>query len=279
MTFRDITERREAAQAMEKTNAELEERNRALREFAYIASHDLQEPLRKITAFADLMREDYEEAVDETGEYYLERMQDAATRMSGLIADLLEYSRVTTRGEPFEDVNLNTIAQNVRSDLEFRIDDVSGRVEIDDLPTIEADSTQIRQLFQNLISNGLKFHRPDEPPVVRLSARIEERPVADEPDQTLPWCIIQVSDNGIGMKKKYLDRIFLPFKRLHGRSQFEGTGMGLAICQRIAERHGGAIEVESAPDEGTIFTIEIPAVRSEMLGDQDDAPIKDNIPP
>lgn len=278
VTFRDITERKEAAQEMEKTNAELEERNRALREFAYIASHDLQEPLRKITAFADLMREDYEEAVDETGEYYLERMQDAAQRMSGLITDLLEYSRVTTQAKPFEEVDLNTIARNVRSDLEFRIRDVDGQVEIGDLPTIEADSTQIRQLLQNLISNGLKFHRSDVPPVVRVTADIEEREAPDDPDRTVPWCVLQVEDNGIGMKKKYLDRIFVPFKRLHGRSQFEGTGMGLAICHRIAERHEGTIEVDSEPDEGTTFTISIPAVRPDAAQDQEDGSTRDKMP-
>ncbi len=256
VTFRDITERKEATQAMRTANRELEARNQALREFAYIASHDLQEPLRKITAFADLMREDYGEAVDETGDYYLERMQDAARRMSTLISDLLDYSRVTTRSKPFEETDLNDLIDEVRADLDLRIRDVKGRIEVGDLPTLVADPTQIRQLLQNLIGNALKFHKPDEPPVVRVSGDVivEAGSEADQHGR----CRLKIEDNGIGMEEKYLERIFSPFKRLHGRSQFEGTGMGLAICRRIVERHGGDISVSSTPGEGTCFTIELP---------------------
>ncbi len=264
VTLRDITERKEATQTMAATNAELEQRNQTLREFAYIASHDLQEPLRKISAFADLMREDYQDAVDETGEYYLERMQDAAERMSTLINDLLAYSRVTTQTESFETVDLNTILDNVRSDLEIRIREVGGRVEAEELPHIQADATQMRQLLQNLISNALKFHREGVPPVVNVSARIEqaEAPI-DELDEPEPAevCRLVVSDNGIGIEEKYADRIFTPFKRLYSRSQYEGTGMGLAICQRIAQRHGGRIELTSTPGPGSTFTITLPTTQ------------------
>lgn len=262
VTLRDITERKEATQAMAATNAELEQRNQTLREFAYIASHDLQEPLRKISAFADLMREDYSEAVDETGEYYLERMQDAAERMSTLINDLLAYSRVTTQTEPYAPVDLNDILDAVRSDLELRIRDVDGRIEAEPLPTIEADSTQMRQLLQNLIGNGLKFHRDGVPPVITVGARIVE-PDATEPEPAGPQiCRLTVTDNGIGIEEKYVDRIFTPFKRLYSRSQYEGTGMGLAICQRIVQRHGGSIEVDSTPGAGTTFTILLPCRQS-----------------
>lgn len=266
MTFRDISERKRAAQAMAATNAKLEQRNRALRDFAYIASHDLQEPLRKIGAFSNLVLEDYGDAVDDTGKHYLERMQDAAQRMSQLISDLLVYSRITTQARPFRPVNLEKIVENVTTDLEMQIADVRGTVDVGELPTIEADATQIRQLLQNLIGNGLKFHRPDVPPVVTIRA---ERIDAD--DESLPpvdvhasaFCKITVQDNGIGFEQKYADRIFTPFKRLHGRSEYSGTGMGLAICRRIVERHGGDISVESTPGEGTLFTVQLPVDRQD----------------
>lgn len=261
VTLRDITERKEATQAMAATNAELEQRNQTLREFAYIASHDLQEPLRKISAFADLMREDYQEAVDETGEYYLERMQDAAERMSTLINDLLAYSRVTTQTEPFESVDLNKVLDDVCSDLEIRMREVDGRVEAESLPTIEADPTQMRQLLQNLIGNALKFHRDGVSPVVKVSATLERAASSFDGVESPFMCRLVVSDNGIGIEEKYADRIFTPFKRLYGRSQYEGTGMGLAICQRIAQRHGGRIELTSTSGPGSTFTVTLPATQ------------------
>lgn len=262
VTFRDISERKEAAQAMATANTKLEQRNRALRDFAYIASHDLQEPLRKISAFSNLMVEDYNDEVDEMGKYYLDRMQDAAQRMSQLISDLLVYSRVTTRARPFEPVDLNVIARNVCSDLDMQISDVKGRVAIEKLPTIEADSTQMRQLLQNLIGNALKFHRDGVPPVIRVAATTKRD---QEVNGTNHDEIVQITvkDNGIGFEEKYADRIFTPFKRLHGRSEYSGTGMGLAICRRIVERHGGAIRVHSVPDEGTTFTVSLPVKHKE----------------
>jgi PAS domain S-box-containing protein len=251
-TFRDVTEQRRAAQAMAATNEKLEQRNRTLRDFAYIASHDLQEPLRKISSFSDLMMEDYGDAVDETGAYYLDRMQDAAQRMSQLISDLLVYSRVMTRARPFEPVDLGRLAEQVVSDLSLQIEEVDGSVHVGDLPTIEGDGTQLRQLLQNLVGNGLKFHRPDTPPEVTVSARTERE---DEGPDT---CTLVVEDNGIGFEQKYADRIFTPFKRLHGRDEFPGTGMGLAICRRIVERHNGRIDVVSTPGEGTRFAVVLP---------------------
>jgi PAS domain S-box-containing protein len=268
VTFRDVTERKEAAQAMAAANAKLERRNRALRDFAYIASHDLQEPLRKIRAFSNLVLEEFGTAVDETGQDYLERMQDAAERMSQLINDLLVYSRITTRAQPFEQVDLKRIAETVRSDLDLQIADVDGTVDIGDLPTVEADPTQIRQVLQNLIGNGLKFHRPDTPPHVRVQATVEPVP-EDLPDRTgleascSTVCRLTVTDNGIGFEESHNDRIFSPFKRLHGRDEYEGTGMGLAICRRIVERHGGDISVESTPGQGTTFTVMLPVQRED----------------
>jgi len=282
VTFRDVSERKEAAQAMAAANAKLERRNRALRDFAYIASHDLQEPLRKIRSFSSLVLDDYADAVDDTGRHYLGRMHDAAERMSQLINDLLVYSRITTRAQPFEPVDLEEIAKNVRSDLDLQIEDVGGTVDIGDLPTIEADPTQIRQVLQNLIGNGLKFHRPDVPPHVQVRATVE--PASDDLQREgrldascTEVCRLTVTDNGIGFEESYADRIFTPFKRLHGRGEYDGTGMGLAICRRIVERHGGDITVASTPGEGTTFTVLLPVDRTDGEAAPSDARATDSV--
>ncbi|PSQ68317.1 MAG: PAS domain-containing sensor histidine kinase [Bacteroidetes bacterium QH_2_67_10] len=247
---RDVTERVEAEQQIERTNATLRLRNRELEDFAHIASHDLQEPLRKVRAFAGLMREDYDEAVDETGRYYLDRMQDGAERMGRLVSDLLSLSRVTTRDTPFEQVALSDVAADVHADLEMRIADTGGRVEIGALPEVEADPTQMHRLLQNLVGNALKFHREGVPPVVRVHG--ERRDVAGcEADDFAPGVTevvrLVVEDNGIGFEKKFLDRIFTPLQRLHARDEYAGTGIGLAVCRRITERHRGCIRAESTP--------------------------------
>ncbi|MDX1547706.1 MAG: PAS domain S-box protein, partial [Rhodothermales bacterium] len=264
---RDVTERRQAQEQLERINRKLEQRNRELQDFAYVASHDLQEPLRKIRAFADLMREDYGATIDEAGRYYLERMQDAAARMSDLIADLLAYSRVTTRAKPFERVDLDRIVAEVLSDLEIQISEVEGTVDVEPLPMLEADPTQMRQVLQNLIGNGLKFHREGERPVVRVWAEVDEG--TGYADDAPPRVRIYVRDNGIGFKEKYLDRIFTPFQRLHSRGEYKGTGMGLAICRRIAERHQGTITARSAPGEGATFELTLPLRQPEPQPDPD----------
>ena len=268
VTFRDVSERKEATQAMAAANAKLERRNRALRDFAYIASHDLQEPLRKIRSFSNLVLEDYADAVDDTGHHYLERMHDAAERMSQLINDLLVYSRITTRAQPFEPVDLEEIARNVRKDLDLQIDDADGSVEIGSLPTVEADPTQLRQLLQNLIGNALKFHKPDEPPRVQVEATVEPAALELQREGRLDTdcteiCRLTVVDNGIGFEENRANGIFTPFKRLHGRGEYDGTGMGLAICRRIVERHGGDITATSSPGEGTTFTVLLPVARTD----------------
>jgi len=268
VTLRDISERKQAVQAIAAANAKLERRNRALRDFAYIASHDLQEPLRKIRSFSGLVLEEYGDAVDEAGTQYLERIEDASERMSQLINDLLVYSRVTTRAQPFEPVDLGEVARTVRGDLELQIEDVGGTVEIGDLPTIKADPTQMRQVLQNLIGNALKFHKPDAPPHVRVDATVEPAPDSLKQDgrldaQCTELCRLTVTDNGIGFEAHHEDQIFTPFKRLHGRSDYEGTGMGLAICRRIVERHGGDISASSTPGEGTTVTVRLPVDRAD----------------
>ncbi len=212
-------------------NDRLEQSNRDLEHFAYVASHDLQEPLRKIQAFSDRVSRQYAPQLDDQGRDFLSRMSNAAARMQRLIDDLLSLSRVSTRPGKKQPVDLAVLAQEVVGDLEFRIQSTRGRVEIGDLPTITADPVQMRQVFQNLIGNALKFHRPEEPPVVRVSA------LAVGPNRIE----LRFEDNGIGFEPKDADKVFLPFQRLHSRAQYEGTGIGLTICQKIVERHGGSI--------------------------------------
>lgn len=239
---------------------ELASANAELQQFASIASHDLQEPLRKIQAFGNRLKEKSGEALSDQGRDYLERMQNAAGRMQTLIDDLLTLSRITTRARPFVPVNLAQVVQEVLSDLEVRIQQTEGRVEVGDLPTIEADPVQMRQLLQNLIGNALKFHRDEEPPIVRIYSQVfvsQERQSAEDAVSAELYQII-VEDNGIGFEEKYLDRIFNVFQRLHSRSEYEGTGMGLAICRKIAERHGGSITAKSTPGLGAKFIVTLP---------------------
>ncbi len=229
---------------------ELTRSNEELQQFAFIASHDLQEPLRKITAFGDRLKATCESALTDKGQDYLQRMQNAAERMQSLIEDLLNLSRITTRAQPFAKVNLAQITQEVLSDLEIRITQTEARIEVGELPNIEADALQMRQLLQNLISNALKFHRENEPPVIKIYSKTQ-------PNKQLSsdWCQIIVEDSGIGFNEKYLDRIFNVFQRLHGRTEYEGTGMGLAISRKIVERHQGTITAKSEPEKGASFIV------------------------
>lgn len=247
-------ERRQTALALEIYNRKLEASNRELEEFAYVASHDLQEPLRKIMAFGDRLRSKYGMVLDEVGQDYLLRMQNAAARMQSLISDLLNLSRISTRGQPFEAVDLHLIVADVLRDLETAIEQQRGIINIGDLPVITADPVQMRQLFQNLLGNALKFHRPGVAPVIKISSQLVQEPTAAYP---VYW--LDIGDNGIGFDEKYVTRIFQPFQRLHGAQSYEGTGMGLAICRRIVERHGGVISAKSQPGVGTTFRITVPA--------------------
>ncbi len=246
--YRELARRRRAEEQTRVLNQELGRSNRELQDFAYVASHDLQEPLRKIQAFGDRLKSKYGSTLNDEGRDYLDRMQNAARRMHTLINDLLAYSRVATKVQPFTPVDLNQVAREVLGDLEVGAQQSGGRVEVSELPVLDADALQMRQLLQNLIGNALKFHLPERTPVVRVTAET----MGDG------LCQIAVADNGIGFEEKYLDRIFTPFQRLHGRSEYEGTGMGLAVCRRIAERHGGAITAQSIPGQGTTFLVTLP---------------------
>ena len=256
---RQLEEKRQLAErALKAYTLELERSNRELQDFAYVASHDLQEPLRKIRAFSDRLATGYSDQLGERGLDYMNRMQKASARMQILIEDLLSFSRVTTKARPFTAVDLMKVAEGVVSDLEIRLEQTNGRVMLESLPTIEADRIQMRQLFQNLISNGLKFHRPDVPPIVTVSAELFTN------DENQNICQLTITDNGIGFDEKYNDRIFGIFQRLHGRSAYEGTGIGLAICRKIAERHQGTIVAHGKEGEGATFVIQLPQKQAEI---------------
>ncbi|AFY34286.1 PAS domain-containing protein [Calothrix sp. PCC 7507] len=236
---------------------ELTRSNEELQQFAFIASHDLQEPLRKIKTFGERLKATCGATLTEQGLDYLERMQNAAERMETLIEDLLKLSRVTTKAQAFVPVDLAQITKEVLSDLEVRIQQTRGHVEVGELPIIKADPLQMRQLLQNLIGNALKFHCQQVPPVVKIYSQLLNNQL-DKVVISSELCQIIVEDNGIGFEEKYLDRIFNVFQRLHSRRDYEGTGMGLAICRKIAEIHHGSITAESTLGKGTRFIVTLP---------------------
>ncbi|MDQ3366615.1 MAG: PAS domain S-box protein [Myxococcota bacterium] len=255
-TSTDIDERKRTEEQLRSSSLMLVQSNRELEDFATVASHDLQEPLRKIHSFVGCLRDEQSAKINAEGRAYLDRIQSASTRMTVLISDLLEFSRISSKGKPLIPVDLNDVIAGVVSDLEARLVQTGGRVEISELPTVASDQVQMRQLLQNLISNALKFHRKGVPPIVRVSAEIDESPDGRSP--TGRTCRILVVDNGIGFDEKYLDRVFTIFQRLHGRGVYEGTGIGLAVCRRIVERHGGTITARSQPGVGSTFIVTLP---------------------
>ena len=243
----------------------LENSNQELQDFASIAAHDLQEPLRKVQAFGDRLKTKYAEALEEQGKEYLNRMQDASGRMATLINDLLTYSRVTSKGRPYERIDLNIVASEVVSDLETRLEELEGRVEIEDLPAIDADAMQMRQLFQNILGNALKYHKPGEAPIVKVCATVLNGPPRNGTRGLAndDLCEITFEDNGIGFDEKYLDRIFGIFQRLQTRGEYEGTGIGLAVCRKIVDRHSGTITAGSRPGHGATFIVTLPVKQRE----------------
>lgn len=255
----EVRARKLAQEQLERVAAQLEASNRELQQFASVASHDLQEPLRKIVVFGDRLRSRFGGQLGEQGNDYIERMMNAAQRMQTLIDDLLEFSRVVTRARPFVAVDLGEVVRDVLGDLEVLIESKGAVIDVGPLPTLQADPTQVRQVFQNLLANAMKFQ--GEGAVPHVAIRAEQATCGGAPG----WRIT-VRDNGIGFEQQHAEKIFAPFQRLHGRSEFAGSGMGLAIVRRIVERHHGTITAESAPGQGTAFTILVPAESDVAAG-------------
>lgn len=245
---RQNQEGQQAKQDLDRTLDELKRSNEELEQFAYIASHDLQEPLRKIVSFGERLEHRAGNTLDERARDYLRRMTNAAERMQKLIESLLHYSRINTRGKQFERANLDKVMQEVADDMEINIAQAGARLEIGKLPVILADPVQMRQLLQNLVANAIKFHRPGEPPVITVTSREIGHHTVE----------ITVKDNGIGFSSQFTEYIFLPFYKLHGRDEYEGTGIGLSICEKIVHRHRGSIKAESVEGKGSSFIIKLP---------------------
>lgn len=258
--LQEITIRKQMEKVLEEKTREIIRSNKDLEQFAYIVSHDLQEPLRKVMVFGDRLIMKQGKALSPEGLDYIVRMKNASRRMQTLITDLLAYSRVTTHTRPFIRVDLTKLIQEVISDLEIQLERSGGRVILGNLPVIYADSVQMRQLFQNLIGNALKYHRHEVPPLIEIQANCIECTDEDhaQASRCNGSCEITVTDNGIGFDEKYAEYIFGIFQRLHRRDEYEGTGVGLSICRKIVERHGGSITATGTPGKGAKFTIILP---------------------
>ncbi len=244
--IRDITERKRIESKLQETVAELQRSNNDLQQFAYVASHDLQEPLRMVSSYTQLLAERYENQLDDKAKKYIHYVVDGALRMQLLINDLLTYSRIGTKGNPMEPVDVHAVLGEAINNLKGSIDETKAIITNDDLPELRADAFQLVQLFQNLIGNAVKF-RGTELPHIHLTAS----------DKGKEW-LFAVRDNGIGIDPQFADKIFIIFQRLHTREEYPGSGIGLAICKKIVERHGGRIWFESEPGKGSTFYFTIP---------------------
>lgn len=241
----EIEERKKIEEKLRHSALELKRSNQDLSDFASIASHDLKEPLRKVISFGERLKTHCEAFLDDQARDYIARMESAVSRMQILIDSLLQLSRVSTKAQPFVSVDLKQVVEEVMDDLEILIKNSGGTVNIGNLPTMDADALQMRQLFQNLIANALKFRKEGVPPIVTVSSTNSDGRVLE----------IRVEDNGIGFDQKFAERIFKPFERLHGRTHYEGSGVGLAICQKIVARHNGTINAQSELGKGAVFII------------------------
>ena len=238
---------RRSRDELEERTLELERRNRDLQDFAFIAAHDLSEPLRKIQTLGSLLEAKGADRLSEQERDYISRMTGSANRMHELLNAFLSYSRIETKGERFSPVKLDEVIWDSVTDLEVAIRNVQAHVEVEPLPIVKGDPHQLRQLFQNLVANALKYRRAGVRPLIKIHGEIHNETGR-----------IFVEDNGIGFDEKYIDKIFQPFQRLHGKNEYSGTGIGLAICKKIIERHGGTITAKSTPGRGSTFIIEVP---------------------
>ncbi|OLY92451.1 PAS domain S-box-containing protein [Cnuella takakiae] len=252
VTITNITGQRKAALQLEALNQELKRSNADLQQFAHVASHDLKEPVRKIKTFTSRLQSELEGKLEDRSIQYLDKIQSAASRMISMIDGVLKYSTLSGNEEPVEEVNLNEILGNIESDLEVLLQQKTAVLEIEPLPTLQGARVLLYQLFYNLVNNSLKFSRPEVPPHIRIHS---EAVMVNAKS----FFKIKVTDNGIGFDPAYAERIFTTFTRLHSKDQYEGTGLGLALCQKIAERHGGSIQASSNKGEGAVFTILLPA--------------------
>ena len=263
VAYTNITPAKQASQQLEAMIQELNRSNDNLQQFAYAAAHDLQEPLRKVQAFGDLLNDQFSHELGETALDLIRRMRLSASRMQTLVQDLLTYARLTTDLQLFTSVDLTNVLHTVTGDMEFVITDMQAQLTVGPLPVVSGDARQLQQLFQNLLSNALKFHRPGEPPVIRVSSRPAipaELPINLLNREPGRFTVVEMTDDGIGFDEQYLDRIFTIFQRLHGQNQSAGTGIGLAICKKVADSHGGCITARSQPNQGATFTVWLPLV-------------------
>lgn len=259
-SVRDVTKQRSIENDLKRKVEALYQSNRELEEFAYVASHDLQEPLRKITTFSSRLMERYKEALTGEGEMYLTRMNASAENMRVLINDLLEFSRIANGQQPASDTNLRLVVKMVKSDLELIIEETGSSINIGDLPVVEAIPAHMKQLFQNIIGNAIKFRRTGVPPVINIACSgVDEAKIKKHRlNKEQKYYEITITDNGIGFEKEYAQKIFHIFQRLHGKAEYPGSGIGLAVCKKIVEHMGGVISAESIPGEGSVFSIIIP---------------------
>ena len=263
-TTRDVTQLKAYEKTLENKIEELNRSNKELEEFAYVASHDMQEPLRKISTFVQRLQNRYSEILDEDGKMYIKRILASSENMRNLIDNLLEFSRISRNKHSGEEVNLSEVVNNVLSDFELEIEETGAQIEIDHLPVIEANASQMSQLFHNLLSNAIKFRKKEVTPVIS----IRQKALNSDEKQTyelLPshdYFLISIADNGIGFEQVYAEKIFQLFQRLQGKFEFPGTGIGLSICKKIVSNHDGKIFVNSEPGKGSVFSIILPKQHS-----------------
>jgi signal transduction histidine kinase len=262
--IKDITESYFYKKALEQKVVLLDKSNQNLQEFVYIASHDLQEPLRKISTFTGRLNSKFENLLGEEGSMYISRILKASDNMQTLLEDLLSFSRLSFSDKQFETVSLKDCLESVLNDLEIKIEDTKAQITFDPLPEIQGFKTQLKQLFNNLINNAIKFRKPDKPPVIQItSEELTGEDLAGFPlAKDTSYVKIVVKDNGIGFEQEFSERIFMIFQRLNGKAEYAGSGIGLSICKKIADNHHGFISATGIPDEGSTFTVLLPQKQS-----------------